>query len=216
MTYRLLLATLGSIKVQLNLLARGIAVKDLGASLEDDALLLQDLLDRLGNLGIHARATNLVQELDNGNLGSQPGPNGSHLESDNTTADNNQALGHLLERNSASARDNTLLVDLESGEGGDLATGGDEYVLAGHGGLATVVQLDLDGVLVLECAGALDVLNAVLLEEVLDTFCQAGDRCVLGLHQLGEVELDVTDLDTAVFGVVEDLVVEMGVVEEGL
>jgi hypothetical protein len=33
---------------------------------------------------------------------------------------------------------------------------------------------------------------------------------------LGQVELDIADLDTALLGVVQDLVVKVGVVEEGL
>jgi hypothetical protein len=50
----------------------------------------------------------------------------------------------------------------------------------------------------------------------LNTLGQAVDRCLLGLHHLLEIELDIGDLDTAVLGVVQDLVVEVRVVEQRL
>ena len=215
-THSLGLATLGRVNLKLDGLARLVTGNDLGASLEVDALLLQDLLDGLGNLKVHAGATNLVEELDNGNLGAEAGPDGGHLETNDTTTDDEHLLGDLLEGNGASAADDALLVDLETGEGGDLGTSGDKDVLALDGGLTAVVELDVDGVLIGERAGALDVLDAVLLEEELDTLGEAADGLVLGLHELGEVELDIADLDTAVFRVVENLVVKMRVVEERL
>lgn len=82
--------------------------------------------------------------------------------------------------------------------------------------LTTVVEGDLDGVGINERTGTLDVVDAVLLEQELNTLGQTFNGCVLGLHHLGKVELDIADLDTALLGVVKDLVVEMGVVEERL
>lgn len=60
------------------------------------------------------------------------------------------------------------------------------------------------------------VVDAVLLEQELNTLGQAFNRCVFGLHHLGKVELNIADLNTALLGVVKNLVVEMGVVEERL
>ena len=215
-THSLGLATLGGVNLKLDGLARLVTGNNLGASLEVDALLLQDLLDGLGDLEVHAGATNLVEELDDGNLGAEAGPDGGHLKTNDTTTDDEHLLGDLLEGNGAGAADDALLVDLETGEGGDLGTSGNKDVLALDGGLAAVVELNVDGVLIGERAGALDVLDAVLLEEELNALGEAADGLVLGLHKLGEVELDIADLDTAVFRVVEDLVVKMRVVEERL
>lgn len=78
--YSLLLATLRSLDGNLDALAGSITARNLGASLEFDALLLEDLLDTLGNLSVHAGATDLTQELDDGNLGAQARPNGSLLK----------------------------------------------------------------------------------------------------------------------------------------
>jgi hypothetical protein len=168
----------------------------------------------LGDLEIHARAANLVEELDHGDVRAETRPHRRHLEADDAAANDRHLLGHLLQGDGTRARNDALLVNLEAGERRRLAACRDENVLADHARLAAVVELDLDRVLVLEGARALDVLDAVLLEQELDALGQAVDRLVLGLHQLLEVQLDVADLDAAVFRVVEDLVVEMRVVEE--
>jgi len=70
--------------------------------------------------------------------------------------------------------------------------------------------------LVREGARALYVLDAVLLEKKLDALCKAADRLVLGLHELLEVQFDVTHLNAAALCVMENLVVQVRVVEERL
>lgn len=65
-----------------------------------------------------------------------------------------------------------------------------------------------------QSTGSLDVVDLVLLEEELDTLGQTVDGGVLGGHHLAEVELDITNLDTALFCVVKNLVVEVGVVQK--
>ena len=229
-TYSLLLATLCGLDVNLDTSVVDFTSSNLGVELELQPLLSKELLGLLRDVCVHTRATNLAKELDNGNLGTETRPYGSlfksdqsgellfcpyHLETNDTTANDSHLLGDLLERNGASACDDLLLVDSQAGEGSSLGTGGNENVLSTDGSLAALNEVDCDGVLVLESAGALDVLDVVLLEEELDTLCQAGDGGLLSLHHGGEVELYIADLDTAALGVVEDLVVEMRVVEEG-
>jgi len=139
-----------------------------------------------------------------------------HLETNDTTTNNNHLLGNLLEGQSTSAADNALLIDVQAREGSRLGAGGDEDVLAADSLLTTIEQVDLDGVGVNEGAGALDVVDTVLLEQELNTLGEAVNGGVLGLHHLLQVQLDIANLDTAFLGVVKDLVVEMGVVEQGL
>jgi hypothetical protein len=140
--------------------------------------------------------------------------NSYHLKTNDTTANNDHLLWHLLQRNSASACDNLLLVDGQTGERCGLGTSGNEDVLRANGGLATFDKVDRNGVLVLESAGALDVLDVVLLEQEFDTLGQAGHGGFLCLHHGREIELDIANLNTAALCVVEDLVVEVRVVEE--
>lgn len=139
-----------------------------------------------------------------------------HLETDDTATNDDHLLGDFLERDSTSGGDDPLLIDGQAGERCGLGTGGNENVLGADRGLAALNEVDSDGVLVLECAGALDVLDVVLLEEELDTLGQTSNRRILRLHHGREVELDIADLDTAALGVVEDLVVEVRVVQERL
>jgi hypothetical protein len=139
-----------------------------------------------------------------------------HLETNDTTTNDDHLLGNLGEGKGAGAGDDALLINGEAGEVGGFGASGDDDVLSAQGLLTTVVEGDLDGVGVDERSGTLDVVNAVLLEEELDTFGQTIDGLVLGLEHLGQVELDIADLDTALLGIVQNLVVEVGVVEEGL
>lgn len=52
------------------------------------------------------------------------------------------------------------------------------------------------------------------LQKKLDTLRETFDGSVLGLHHLLQVELDIANLDTALFRVVQDLVVKVGVVQQ--
>ena len=72
----LLLATLGRFDAQSNGSTAVITLGDLGASLELDTLLAQDLLGLLGNLGIHTGTTNLAQEFNDGDFGAKTRPDG--------------------------------------------------------------------------------------------------------------------------------------------
>lgn len=73
----LLLATLGGLNVKGDGRTAVVTGDDLGAGLEFDTLLTQDLLGLLGDLGVHARATDLAEELNNGDLSTETGPDGS-------------------------------------------------------------------------------------------------------------------------------------------
>ncbi len=72
----LLLATLGRLHGERDGSTAVVTLGDLGAGLELDALLAEDLLGLLGDVGVHTGTTNLVQELNDGNLGSEAGPDG--------------------------------------------------------------------------------------------------------------------------------------------
>lgn len=208
------LATLGRVNLKLDLIARLVTTDNLGVELELETLLLEDLLCVLGNLSVHTGATNLAEELDNSDLGAKSRPDGGHLKTNDTTTNDGHGLRDLLKSDGTSAGDNALLVDLKTGERSGLGTSSNKDVLAANAGLTALVEVDLDLMLVDERTGTLDVLDAVLLEEVLDTLGKTANGSLLGLHEVGQVKLDLADLDTAGLGVVKNLVVEMRVVEE--
>jgi hypothetical protein len=215
-THSLLLAALGSLDLDLDIGSAVITLDNLCVELELDALLGEGLLDVLCNLSIHTGTTDLAEELDNSDLSTETAPDRGHLETNDTTTNDDHLLGNGLEGNGASRGDDLLLVDGKTGEGSGFGTSCDDDVLAADAGLTTLGEVDLDGVLVGKGGGALDVLDVVLLEQELDTLGQTADRSLLGLHHLLEVELDIADFDTAVLCVVENLVVEMRVVEQRL
>jgi len=139
-----------------------------------------------------------------------------HLQANDTTANDGHFRWHLLEVDGAGARDDFLLVDCQAGKRGSLRAGGNNDVLSADSGLTAIDQVDSNSVLVLERSSTLDVFDIVLLEEELDALGQAGHGRVLCLHHGGEVELDIAHLNAAALCVVEDLVVEVGVVKERL
>jgi hypothetical protein len=139
-----------------------------------------------------------------------------HLKTDDATTDDGHLLGDLSESQSTSAGDDALLVNVQAREAGSFGAGGNDDVLSAQGLLTTLVERDLNGVGINKRTGTLDVVDAVLLEQELNTLGQTVNRCILRLHHLGKVELDIADLDTTLLGVVKNLVVEMGVVEERL
>jgi hypothetical protein len=116
-----------------------------------------------------------------------------HLKSDNTTANDNHLLGNLLQCNCTSAGYNLLLVDGETRERCSFRAGSDDNVLCADSLLATLEQVDFNLVFTGDGAGTLNVIHAVLFEEVLDTLRQAGDGGVLRLHHLGEVEFYIAN-----------------------
>lgn len=234
----LLLPALGGLEAKGDGGTTVITLSDLGTGLELDALLAQDLLGLLGDLRVHTGATNLVQELHDGNFGSKTRPDGSlelsvflpnreryiyrlqwfayHLKTNDTTTNHNHLIRDLLELESTGAGDNSLLVDVQAGEGSRFAASGNEDVFPAQDLLTPIVEVDLDSVRVGQGTGTLDVIDAVLLEQELNTLGQSIHRGVLGLHHLLQVELDLANLDTALLCVMENLVVEVGVVEKGL
>lgn len=117
-------------------------------------------------------------------------------------------LGNLLKVKSTSRTDNDLLVDLHTGEGGDLGTGGDDDVLGLDDLLGTLVHGDLDFGRRVERGETLLVRDGVLGEEVLlDTAGEAVDGGVLVGEHLLEVDLNVVELNSLlgerVLGLVE-------------
>ena len=109
---RLRRTALGRLDGHLDRLARAVDAGDLGAELERHALLLQDLLEFLRHLAVHARR-DAVQELDHGDLRPEPPPHGAHLEADIPGTDDQQVLGHPLQIQRTGRGDDAVLVDAD-------------------------------------------------------------------------------------------------------
>src|SRR5687767_205693 len=77
---------------------------------------------------VHARHDRR-RELDDGDRGAEPAPDGAELESDHATADDDQALRDLGDAEGADIRKDALFVELEEGELDRYGAGGDDDVL---------------------------------------------------------------------------------------
>lgn len=188
-----LLAILGTLNSENDLAILLLSSHNLGVERELDALLGKDLLEVLGDTTVDSLSSDSAKELDDLNLGSKTTPNGSHLESDNSSSNNDELLGDLLEVKDTGGGNNLLLVNLHSGERGNLGSGGDDDVLGRDLRVATVEESDVNLGGRGEGSLSLDVVDLVLLEEIFDTTGERRDGLVLGGKHDGEVELDITD-----------------------
>lgn len=139
-----------------------------------------------------------------------------HFQPNNASTNHDHLLRYFRQRQSARAGHDAFLIDLQAGEWRRFTARRNNNVLAAQCLLAAFQQIHFDFVLVDERASAFDVVDTVLLQQELDAFCQRLDRHILGLHHLSQVELHIANFNTALLRVVQDLVIEMRVVQQGL
>ena len=92
---RPLVAALGRLDLQHDLVALERRAVDLGAQLELHPLLLQCALEVAANLGVHGRHDH-VSVLDDRDVGAEALVHRAHLEADVAAADDDHRAGHLL------------------------------------------------------------------------------------------------------------------------
>ena len=171
---------------------------DLGAQAELQPLLLQDALHLLRHLAVHPRQ-HLVEELDDGDLGTEPPPHRAELDADVAAADDDHRLRHALQVERAGRADDAFLIHLDARKCHHLGAGGDDDVLAlQHPRLAAVLRGDLDGVGAGKARRAQHVLDLVLLEQEGDALGQVVNHLVLARKHGVEVGFDAADLDAVV------------------
>ncbi len=164
--------------------------RDLGRQAQFEALLLEDLVQFLADLAVHARQ-DLVEELHDRDLSAKTPPHRSKLQSDHAAADHDHVLRHLRKGERAGGIDDlrARIVDIDAGQRSHRRTRRDDDVLRGHGAVA-----DLHRVRPLERAEALEPFDLVLLEQELDAAREAIHGRILGFVHRGEVDLDTTGL----------------------
>ena len=105
------------------------AVGDVRAGADVEALLAEDAIGLLDDVVVHARKDRR-QQLDDGDLGAEPVPDGAELESDHAAADDDQVLRDLGDDEGADVREDALFVELEEGELDRYGAGGNDDVFA--------------------------------------------------------------------------------------
>mmetsp|Transcript_69082 Transcript_69082/g.202256 ORF Transcript_69082/g.202256 Transcript_69082/m.202256 type:complete len:347 (+) Transcript_69082:295-1335(+) len=172
--------------------------RDLGLQLELHALLLEETVEILGHLCVDAHPADGVQELHDRDLAAQPGPDGAQLQADDAAADDRELLGDLLQSQSACARDDLLLVEIDAGQADDVGPCGQHDVLALDDLLSASIESHLHGVGACERAMANHIVDLIHFEEHLDALRQHAHGLLLVLHHRWQVQFNATvDLDPA-------------------
>lgn len=167
--------------------------------------------------GARGARTDAIQKFDDGHICAEAPPNGAHLEADDAAADHDQGLGDRCELEAARRGHDRLLVHRHAVEFGRLRASRDHDVLRRERlRRATVHRVALDRASAHNLAGALEVVDLVLLEQALDAARQAGHRLVLVRHQLRKVDLDVIGRDAVRPPAVRGLLVQVRGVQERL
>ena len=137
----------------------------------------QELAEHGSDLSVGSRDDS-VQELNHLDLTAESLVDGAELQTNDTTADNDEFLGDSsqgkgtckkrvnmsLEMKETSRGDDLLLVEGNAWEGSGFRAGGNDDVLGVDGALFAVGLLDLDDALAGDFGGTLDVLHLVLTE----------------------------------------------------
>jgi hypothetical protein len=188
---------------------------DLGRELELHALLLQHALHLPGGLAVEA-GDDAVEELDDGHLRAQPRPDRPHLEPDNARADDEQALGHFLERQRAGGGDDLFLVDLDARQVHRDRAGRNDDVLGLDGLARPLVGRHQDAPRRADRADAAEGGDLVLLEQEIDARDIGGHGVVLVRHHLLQVELGRRDVDAERLELVAGFLEELRSMQQGL
>ena len=125
----------------------------------------------LADLAVHA-GQDLVEKLDDGDLGAEPPPDRAELEPDHAAADHHHRAPAPWSSSSALVESTIrLMVDLDAGQRGDAGAGGDDEILR-----LVALAGDVDRVLGGELGMALQPFDLVLLEQEFDAAGQPLDR----------------------------------------
>ena len=135
-----------------------------------EALLLEDLRAFLADLAVHA-GQDLVEKLDDDDLGAEPPPDRAELQPDHAAADHHHRLGHLVELERGGGIEDDLMIDLDAGQRRDAGAGGDDEILR-----LVALAADVDRILGGEFGMALQPFDLVLPEQEFDAAGEALDR----------------------------------------
>jgi len=186
---RLRIAALRGLDRDLESRLRLLDLRHLRTELELEALLLEDALEILRDLSVHA-GEDRIEEFDDRDLGAEPSPDRAELEADDAAADDEKPLRDFLQCKRSCRGHDLLFVDLDAGKPRDVGPRGDDDVLRFYDPVA-----DLNLARGLDPAFALHPLDLVLLEEELDALGVAVDGLVLEGEELLEVDGRRADID---------------------
>lgn len=188
---------------------------DLVGSVDLDSLLGEDSVEGLGDLSV-SNGDDSVSVLDDGDLGSESLVDLSHLDSDDSSSDDDHGFRDLVEGEGSSGGNYDFFVEGGVRERDSVRSGRQDDVLGVEGLGSACEEVDVDGVLVSEFSPSLDIVDFVFLEQSLDTTGQRGDNFPLLILDLGPIEVQALDRDSEILEVQVSILVLVGDIQQGL
>ncbi|MNS24025.1 hypothetical protein D3C72_558570 [compost metagenome] len=179
-------AASGRLDAELHTVGGSGGAGDFRTQLERDALFAQRALQGFAGLAIDARA-DAVEVFDHGDLRAEPPPYRAQLQTDHTGTDHHQVFGHFTQGKRTGRIKDTFVVDLDTGQGSGLGTGGDDDVLGGQFDFAAMIVGHRDLAGAVDVAPALDPVDLVLAKQKFDAFGQASHAFVFLFHHLHKI-----------------------------
>ena len=161
------------------------------------------------------------QVLDDGDLTAKALEDGAELDPHSAGADHHHGLGYLGQGEDLNIGQDAVRVRFHAGQHARVGAGGDHYILGLDDFLLPAGCLDRDGMNSIfrragELAVALDGGDLVLAHEKVETLHMLGDDPVLAIENGLPVDSDLAHAFNAVLGGVLQVVIDLGVEEQGL
>ena len=202
-------AAVDRLDLHLERLSGRVDAGDLRRQFESDALALLDALKLARDLAVEA-GQNVIEKLDDGDLGAEAAPHRAELHADDAGTDHEQLLRHLGQIERAGRGHDAFLVDVDAGKPRHIRAGGDDDVFGlKRLGLA-VGRLDLDLAGRGDAACTVKGLDLVLLEQKIDALDVALDVALLVFEQRRKIDAQLIDLDAHLREAVSGLLVQLG------
>src|SRR5262249_53646002 len=168
-----------------------------------------------GDLAVDARQ-DMVQKLDDGDLGAKPAPYRTEFKADNAGADDQELLRHRGQVQRTGRGDDALFVEIDAVQARRIGAGGDDDVFSfEHLRLAVgVFHFDLAGRG--EARRAMEGFDLVFLEQIIDAFDIAVDGVLFVFEHRGEIDRRRADLDAHAGKFVRGFLVKLRRVEHRL
>lgn len=188
----------------------GVEAGDLGVYLDGEALFLEDAGEVAGDIRIAGPADG-GKEFDDGDLGTEAGPDGAEFEADGAAAHDHEFPGDFGEVDGVIGRDDGLGVEFKEGELDRRGAGGDDDVF---GGEFLIADGEFGGGGELGFAG--DNGDLAGFGELGDAAGEFGDDGVLLFQHGREIDFEIGEREAVVGGVMASEGDVLGGVEEGL
>mmetsp|Transcript_4149 Transcript_4149/g.8728 ORF Transcript_4149/g.8728 Transcript_4149/m.8728 type:complete len:357 (+) Transcript_4149:630-1700(+) len=210
--------SLGRLRSEHHTIFLHLALDNLCFELELEPLLLQCGLKLFGQFLVHG-GTQTIHEFDDGDFGSEAGPDGSHFEADDSSADDGEGFGNGGNVECSGGIDDFAggVVDGHGWKGGYFRSSGNDNILCIQVLHSPIIQLNLHPVDPTQTALPLKILHLVLLQQMFNSPSQPLHRLGLGIQHLPNIHLNLPpNLNSMILKMMNRIVEVMGRIQERL